>query len=314
MPVVTQEFVVNTNNDPAVNIIPAGKRAMYLDMLLAEYYGKMIRQGNSFCINGIQASLRPDPASAAIDTGLSVEVGVDYVPTTKHSKSAWNNVYRGWRTQKKLDTAIGRQIRYDDLEFGWNKTEGVDRARTSTIFGAGMSDSTQEKLVLTGESVATSTSPIVVGSYSLQDYYNSSYETPAPSRNPFTETNIKDAKWGTTPFPEIQTLRTSATSSASWFGDDLVPGLIHQGAITEGAWAALPSDAHSLCGVLYVSAFVMPDDTAGQIEDDFIMTLSISVKSWKSLLYKPKRKYYRRKSKGYSRSYRSKRRYSKSRR
>ena len=292
MPVVSQEFIVKVSNDPAKNVIDVGSRAMYLDMLLSNYYGKMVRQGSSFCINGIQASLRPSDASVGIDTGLSVEVGVDYVPVTQHSKTAWNNVFRGWRSQKNLQNAIGTQIRYDDLEFGWNKDEGKDRARTSTIFGQGMSDNTGEKLVLVGSSDATQGTNI--GQYSLQDYYNSSYETPEPSRDPFTNTDIKDAKWGNTPFPEVQTLRTSATSSAGWFNNDIGGGVglnIHDSAITIGDWQNLPSPAHSLCGVLYISAFVMPDDTVGQIEDEFIMTLSISVTSWKPLITRAKKTY-----------------------
>lgn len=314
MPVVSQEFSVSIGNDPAENQIASGDRAMYLDMLLSDYYGKMVRQGNSFCINGIQASLRPSPQSLGIDVGMSAEVGVDFVPTTKHSRAAWNNVYRGWRTQKKLDTAIGSQVRYDDLEFGWNKNEGVNRQRTSTIFGQGMSDNEAEKLVLIGASQSSSFPTVPVGSYSLEDYYNSAYETPAPSRNPFTNTDIKDPKWGNDPFPEVQTLRTAATSSAQWFEGG--SGLnLHQGAITESNWATLPTDSHSLCGVLYVSAFIMPDDTAAQLEDTFILTVSVSVKSWTALIYKPKRKKgYRRKSKGYKSNYRSRRRYSKSRR
>lgn len=295
MPTVSQEFKVKTSNDPAQNVIEVGKRAMYLDMLLSEYYGKMVRQGNSFCINGIQASLRPDTDSVGIDTGLSVEVGVDYVPVTQHSKAAWNNIFRGWRSQKNLQNAIGTQIRYDDLEFGWNNKEGVDRARTSTIFGQGMSDNSGEKLVLTGDSNATSGTNI--GWYSLQDYYNSSYETPEPSRDPFTNSDIKSAKWGNTPFPEVQTLRTSATSSAGWHTLSGAGLNIHESAITIGDWQNLPTPAHSLCGVLYISAFVMPDDTAGQIEDDFILTVSISVTSWKPLVYRAKRTYRSLKSK-----------------
>ena len=292
MPIVSQEFIVRSGNDPAENIIPAGERAMYLDMLLSEYYGKMVRQGSSFCINGVQASLRPFAESLGIDVGLSAEVGIDYVPVTQHSKAAWNNVFKGWSRQKKLQNAMGTQVRYDDLEFGWNATEGVDRGRTSTIYGQGLTDNQSEKLVLIGNSEASGTPPFspLVGWYSLQDYYNSSYETPAASRNPFTNSDIKTAKWGATPFPQVQTIRTAATSSAGWFETNA--GLqIHQSAITESAWQNLPTNQHSLCGVLYISAFIMPDDTVGQIEDDFILTVSISVKSWKSIINYPKRKY-----------------------
>ena len=298
MPVVSKDFIVKVSNDPAKNVIDVGQRAMYLDMLLSEYYGKMVRQGNSFCINGIQASLRPSDASAGIDTGMAVEVGVDYVPVTQHSKTAWRNVFKGWRGQKKLSTAIGTQVRYDDLEFGWNDTEGKDRLRTSIIYGSGLADNAAEKMVLTGGSVQSSGTNI--GTYSLKDYYNSAYETPAPSRDPFTNTDIKAAKWGDTPFPEVQTLRCAATSSAQWFNNDVGGGVglnIHDGAITQSEWAKQPTDSHSLCGVLYISAFVMPDDTIGQIEDEFIMTLSISIKNWTSLAASPKRTYRARKMK-----------------
>ena len=69
MPEVSVTVPVNTNNDPAVNIIPEEYQGIYLDMLLSEYYGKMVRQGNSFCVTGIQASLVPNRDSAGIDIG-----------------------------------------------------------------------------------------------------------------------------------------------------------------------------------------------------------------------------------------------------
>jgi hypothetical protein len=282
---------------------------MYLDMLLSEYYGKMVRQGSSFTITGIQASLHPDPAHlAGIDVGLSAEVHIDYVPVTQHSKFAWNQIYKGWRAQKKLATAVGGQIRYDDLEFGWNSAEGVDRGRTSTIFGSGMSDAAQEKLVLTGSSVQTA--GVVVGQYSMQDYYNSAYETPDPSRDPFTNTDIKDAKWGDTPFPEIQTLHCSASSSAM-INETILGADRLSGAITQGPIETLPTPCHSLCGVLQIGAFIMPDDTSAQAEDGFILEITVYVSAWKPLVFKAKkaRRYSRKSSRG--RSYGRNRRYSK---
>lgn len=259
---------------------------MYLDMLLSEYYGKMVRQGSSFKIQGVQANLTPDASSLGIDVGMSAEVQIHYVPVTRHSKFAWNQVYKGWRNQKKLATAIGGQVRYDDLEFGWNDEEGADRSRTSTIFGSGMSDSLQEKMVLTGPSVQSA--GVTVGQYSLQDYYNSAYETPEPSKDPFTNTEIKEPKWGATPFPEIQALHCTATSSAQWF--ELPGANIHQGAITMGDIQELPVPCESLCGVLFVEAYIMPDDTAGQFEDDFWLDVTVWVSSWKPLIFHRKRK------------------------
>lgn len=308
MPAVSQTFKVSITNDPGEQVILVGDRAMYLDMLLSEYYGKMVRQGSSFTIMGIQASLHPDPDGSGIDVGLSAEVHIDYVPVTKHSKFAWNQIYKGWRAQKKLATAVGGQIRYDDLEFGWDRREGVDRSRTSLIFGSGMSDALQEKLVLTGPSDPTV--GVAVGQYSMQDYYNSAYQTPDPSRDPFTNTDIKDAKWGDTPFPEIQTLHCSATSSAM-IRDDGALSDRFSGAITMGPIETLPTPCHSLCGVLQIGAFIMPDDTLSQDEDDFLLEVTVFVSSWKPLVFKAKkaRRYSRKSSRG--KSYGRRRRYSK---
>jgi hypothetical protein len=169
-----------------------------------------------------------------------------------------------------------------------------------------MSDSLQEKLVLTGASTASA--GVTVGSYSLQDYYNSAYETPEPSRDPFTNTDIKDPKWGDTPFPEIQKLHCTATSSAQWFE---VPGSnIHQGAVTIGDIQSLPVPCESLCGVLFVEAYIMPDDTIGQLEDDFWLDITIWVSSWKPLIIRKARK-SRRSSRGRRYKSRATRRYSK---
>ena len=280
MPAVSVTRRININNDPAANAIAEGDRAVYLDMLLSEHYGKMVRQGTSFKVTGIQASLQPDPSSSGIDVGMSVDCLLHYVPTTRHARFAWNKVYTSWRNQKKLSTAVGGQIRYDDLEFGWNSKEGVSRGRTSTIFGSGMSDSAEEKLVLTGPSAQTAGT--TVGQYSLQDYYNSAYKTPAASEDPFTGSDIKDPKWGDTPFPEPQYVACSATSSAvGWYDGSNK----FSGAITMGDVQTLSEPINSLCGVFYIEAFVMPDDTVSQDEDDFILTLTWFVKSWTPLVF-----------------------------
>lgn len=313
MPAVSWTTSVHNMNDPALNGIPAGSRAIYLDMLLSEYYGKMVRQGNSFEIIGIQANLQPDPASLGIDVGLSADVSLNYVPATRHSKFAWNQVYKGWRQQKKLATAIGQQVRYDDFEFGWNPQEGGGtsgasagtRGRTSTIHGQGLGDPNEElpeKLVLTGQSDVSSL--LSVGNYSLQDYYNSAYQTPAASRDPFTNAEIKLPKWGDTPFPATQSMHCTATSTAQWFRDSLTGLDIHQGAITTGDVQAFPTPCHSLCGVLFAEAYIMPDDTLGQFEDDFFLTITIFVKTWKSLLKRSKRRRYSKRRGG---SYRGRR-------
>jgi len=276
-------------------------------MLLSDYYGKMVRQGQSFKVTGVQASLRPDPSASGIDVGLSAEVMLKYMPTTRHSKFAWNQVYKNWRNQKKLATAVGAQVRYDDLEFGFNMAEGGSRDRTSTIFGTGMGDSSTEKLVLTGASSGGS-------DFSLEDYYNSAYSTPAASEDPFTGTAIKEPKWGSDPFPKVQQIHCTATSSANTDADELAPHF--GGAITMGDIQSFPvgGEANVLCGVLNAAAYIMPDDTISQDEDDFILTITLFVQSWKSLLFSPKRKYKRWKTRSGGRKYAGRRWYRKSRR
>jgi len=285
MPAVTKTFDISIGNDPAQNAIDQGDRALYLDMLLSEYYGKMVRQGNSFKVTGIQASLQPDPEGSGIDVGMSVQCKLNYIPVTKHARFAWNKVYQAWRRQKNLATAVGGQVRYDDLEFGWDKNEY--ESRTSTIFGTGLADDQlPEKLVLTGASIQTA--GVNVGQYSLEDYYNSAYETPEASRDPFTNTDIKEPKWGATPFPEQQYLSCSATSSANIHSDAIVPvpGADRlSGAITMGEVQTLSEPANVLCGVFEVEAFVMPDDTVSQDEDDFILTITVFVRSWSALVF-----------------------------
>jgi len=305
MPSVTQTFDVSIGNDPAENAIAQGKRIIYLDMLLSEFYGKMVRQGCSFSVTGIQASLAPDPDASGIDVGMSADVSLTYIPTTRHSRFAWNQVYRNWRNQKKLDTAVGSQVRYDDMEFGWDKNEYENR--TSTIFGTGMGDSGgEEKLTLTGQSIATA--GVNIGQFSLEDYYNSAYETPTASRDPFTNSPIKEPKWGATPYPQPQALSCTATNSAvGWYeGSNKFSGAIAIGDVQE-----LPQPANVLCGLLYTEAFIMPDDTSSQDEDDFLLTITIFVKSWKSLIQR--RKTRKTRGRRTSRSYRgrSKRTYRK---
>lgn len=308
MPAVSQQFKIGIQNDPALNAIEQGERAMYLDMLLSDYYGKMVRQGNSFKITGVQASLQPDPESLGIDVGLATNVKLNFVPTTSHSSSAWRNVYKNWRNQKKLSTAVGSQVRYDDMEFGWDGKEGGAasgdpgyRARTSTILSS-MTDAVAEKLTLTGASAQQA--GVTTGQFSLQDYYNSAYSTPAASEDPFTGTAIKEPKWGDTPFPEIQTLICNATSSAGWF-DDQVFGKQHVSAITMGQVEQLPQPANVLCGIFMVEAYVMPDDTLAQVEDEFILTVTVFVQSWKTLVaHRRKRRGKRSRRKG---GYRGKR-------
>lgn len=312
MPIVKVEGLdcsnTNTPHEPAI------ETQVDLAVLLSEHYGKSIRQGNSFKVDGIQAWIRPANLNnlQGVDTGVSAAVKLGYIPTTKHSKKAWNNVFKQWSRQKNLKGMIGSQIRYDDMEFAWNAETAT--SRTSEIFSTGIGDGSEEKLCLVGASSGGT-------DFCLNDYYNSAFPTPAPSKNHFSGDDIKQPKFGTTPFPESQSLYCSATNSAintdiTIAGTD-IPTL--SGAISQSQMEILPHPVNVMCGVFNLRAWVMPDDTAGQVEEDMALDLAISVTSWKSLVYRRKtsrwmygrkgrRSGYSRKGRGGRGGYRRKRR------
>ena len=281
----------NDNSPDSANITTQ----VDLALLLSDYYGRNIRQGNSFKVNGVQAWLRPADLTTgeSIDSGVSAAVKFAFIPATGHSRRAWNNVFKQWKAQKNLAGAVGTQIRYDDMEFAWNAS--LITGRTSTLYSTGIGDSDQESLVLTGASTGGD-------DFSLEDYYNSSYETPNASRNHFSNAVIKAPKFGQDPFPAIQNVYCAATNSArvGVLAEDALFGLNPEGntsAIADSEMNMLPTPIHVLCGIMEVKAYIMPDDTADQIEEDFAMDVAISVVSWKPLVYRPRRKTGKRTSK-----------------
>lgn len=286
MPIVrmTDIDVSNDNSPETANV----DMQVDLALLLSEFYGKNIRQGQNFVVDGIQAWIRPadEDTGEFIDVGVSAAVKANYYPTTSHSRKAWNNVFKQWATQKRIAGAVGTQIRYDDMEFSWNFDKAT--TRTSTIRSSGIGDSSTEKLVLTGQSTGSE-------DFSLEDYYNSAYPAAGSSRDHFSNLVIKENKFGSTPFPRIQSIYCAATNSArlGLLGENAIIGTSPEGltsAIAISEMNILPTPVNVLCGILNVKAYVMPDDTADQIEEDMVMDLAFSVKSWKPLVFKRKTK------------------------
>ena len=293
MPVVRLTNLNASNtNDPSTPVV---NTQMDLALLLSEYYGRNIRQGNSFKVNGVQAWLKPanEDVSGGVDVGVSAAVKFGFIPTTGHSRRAWNNVFKQWKAQKNLSGGVGTQIRYDDMEFAYNYSLRTDR--TSTIYGTGIGDGSTEKLCLTGDSTSSQ-------DFSLQDYYNSAYEAPGASRNHFDNSVIKEPKFGDTPFPEEQGLYTSAfnsagSNSAALLDSDTDVDWNLFSASAESEMTMLPSPVHVLCGVMQVRAWISADDTVDQIEEDYTIDVAVSVVSWKPLVYRPRRKTGRKSSK-----------------
>lgn len=283
MPIVTKAFAISNDNSPHTANVKTG---IDLAVMLSEYYGKNIRQGQTFTITGVQAWLRPADFDdgAFIDSGINAAVRLAYLPTTRHSRKAWNNVFQQWKGQKRLAGLTGSQVRYDDLEFAWSEGQVIS-GRTSTIYGTGIGDSDVEDLVLTGASDAGD-------DFCLRDYYNSAYASPPASLDHFDNSVTKQPKFGDTQFPEIQFLTLGAHNNAIQTETEIIGGVSLQtltGAQESSHWMNLPTYCGVFCGVMLLEAFVMPDDTAAQVEEDMELVVSFAVDSWKPLVYKPKR-------------------------
>lgn len=274
---VQKQFTVTVPNDAQLNILDG---TIDLAAELSNQLGHEIRQGNTFRVVGMQATIRGYDAGGDLDTGASVVVGAEYLPTTSHSRKAWNNVFQQWSKQKRLAGAVGQHIRFDDMEFAWNSNHIVP-LRTSTIY-QDLADGSPESLVLTGDST-------VGTDFSLEDYYNSAYQNQVSSRDHFTNTVFKAPKAGAYLYPPIQTIYTSATHSAMVDGSETPDNL--GGAISMNDFQFFPADNHLnvFCGVMRFFGKLMPVDTEGQIADDLLVTVTIAVEGWTPLVYKRKK-------------------------
>lgn len=274
---ITKEFNVLVPNNPQLNIFDGT-----IDMAaeLSNQLGHEIRQGNTFRVIGMQATIRGYDSGNDLDTGASVVVGAEYLPTTSHTRKAWNNVFQQWSKQKRLAGAVGQHIRFDDMEFAWNSNHIVP-LRTSTIY-QDLADGTPESLVLTGDST-------VGTDFSLEDYYNSAYQNNVSSRDHFTNTVFKAPKAGAYLYPPIQTIYTSATHSAMVDGSETPDNL--GGAISMNNFQFFPADNHLnvFCGVMRFFGKLMPADTEGQIADELKVIVTIAVEGWTPLVYRKKK-------------------------
>lgn len=278
MPILTTAPIgLQNGNDPSV---AQATGQIDLALLASEYYGKNIRQGQKFTVKAVSAHLVPAnlDAVAGIDIGISAVASLNHIPAMRHSRKAWNNVFNQWSSQKRLSGKVGANIRNDDLEFCWNIA--TKNSRSSTIYGTGIGDVTTETLCLRGDSSATN------DIFSLEDYYNSSFPAPSASRDHFSNSVIKDDKFGGTPFPAVQKTLVSATNSAQVDYETL--GNEQDGAVAQDGFIELISPHQVLCGLYYYDVKVMPDDTATQVEEDFSIVFSFHVVRFTPLVFSRK--------------------------
>lgn len=280
---VQKTYTIQQPNDSNTMVV---EDQIDLALELSNTLGREIRQGNTFRVVGTQAHLHP--ATGDVDMGYAMALEAFYVPTTGHSRKAWNQVFKQWKRQKQLAGKVGNSVRYDDMEFAYNSEQIT--SRTSSIYGQGMGDTSLENLTLLGISTAGS-------DFALQDYYNSAYKTPQPSVDHFTNATIKDPKQGTTPFPSTQSLKMSAALSAG-LDASTTPDSFGFG-LAMSDFEFFPADNHVnvMCGLFYLKGYVTPPDTALQAADTLSLTVTIAVEGWTPLVYKPRRKIMRKRRK-----------------
>jgi len=319
---VQQQFTVNQANNSTNAIIGYTD----LSLLLSQYYGKNIRQGATFNLSGYAAHLSQDSASDDADTGLSVQGTTQYVPTTKHSRAAWNHQFKRWSRQKALSGKIGQNVRNDDMEMAWEGGFGAMTSRTSTIYAAGLGDTNTEKLVVNGTSS--------VGSHSsLEDLYDSLNPLPADSRDEYG-VSIKTPKY-TDKFPAIQAFNWTAhaSSMAQWSDLESNPVVVdtmeadpfsvhYMNASSHMDYVSFPNDSYLpiFAGLMKHIYYVLPPDVdtgdnPPTAEDDWTLTITFYIDSWTPLVYKRKKNRAIRKSRRMSskRSYNARRRYNRRR-
>ena len=291
---VQEQFTVNQGNDPTSPILGYTD----LSLLLSNYYGKNIRQGNTFNLMGYTTHLSCDSASDDADTGLSVQGVSQYIPTTKHSRSAWNHQFNRWRKQKQLSGNVGSLVRNDDMEMAWDTTGAT--SRTSSLYAGGLGDVNSETLTITGTSAQGSRS-------SLIDLYNSINPIHDDSKTEFGQ-SIKSPKF-VDKFPQTQsfTWTAHASSMAQWtyIQDDLVsvgsdykldPDSVHyMNASSHQDMVSFPGNSHIpvFTGLMKHIYYVLPPDVdTGEAppaaEDDWTLTITYYIKSWTPLVYRKK--------------------------
>ncbi|AXH78586.1 MAG: hypothetical protein [Circular genetic element sp.] len=242
------------------------------DAELSKELGRTIRNGNSFRLIGYGASLKGFTGSNDQDLGFAGVAAVQYCPVTKNSVGAWQSLQKQWMKQKQLSSAVGKYVRYDDFEVGWDNGQLLGTGRTSTILMSGLNDANAEYVGLYGTSVD--------GTYvSLEGYYDQLNPIPDVSKDPFGVT-IKTAKFANK-FPDHKTLLMPASFSSAHNG----LGTAEFGGIATGEIQWLPADNHlsHLTGTLNYFFKGLPGDSAVVIADELKLVITLVYEGWAPL-------------------------------
>lgn len=255
-----------------------------VDKLLSQELGRTIRNGNSFRLVGFGSTLRGFNASADLDVGFAGTCVLQYCPLTANGVGAWQSLQAQWMKQKRLSSGVGKYVRYDDFEVGWDANTGLSAGRNSTIRMSGLDDATTEQIRLYGISADGSV-------VTLESYYDNLNPIPESSEDPFGAV-IKTAKF-TDKFPDYRNLEMPCSFSANAY--DTVLGVGYAGAVSTGSIQWLPSDNHlsHMTGTLaYFFKGLAPDtDVPPASPDELKLTITLVYEGWaplaKSMSAKP---------------------------
>lgn len=266
---VKKTFTLGTPSDPDEFVV---NEQWDLALSLSQRLQRNVRQGRVFNIHSVQAQLVPPHETGNQDLGLAFTGALAWCPATKNSASAWRHAFKVWQRQKQLAVnAVGGMVRYDDFEVAW----GSDKItpRTSTLYAEGFTDSDTESVVIYGDSLSGLG---VTNRVTLEDIYESARPQSSPSRFPLSNVVVKESKF-TAEFPPSQ----SVPLAASWSAIDAQTG--HDAGAQIQAPKTYISDGKSLCGVLNIHGYCLPENVAGTEQDDLLLVVTLEVSIGSSL-------------------------------
>ena len=125
-------------DDPSMHNWVEG--VIQVDTELSEQLGRTIRNGNSFRLVGFGATLRGFVGASDLDVGFAGTAVVQMCPVTKNGVGAWQSLQGQWIKQKRLSSGVGKYVRYDDFEIGWDANQLLYPQRNSKILMGGLND------------------------------------------------------------------------------------------------------------------------------------------------------------------------------
>jgi len=271
---VQHDVLITQSDDPDANW---AEGVIQVDQILSKELGRTIRNGNSFRLVGYGSQLKGFTGAGDLDIGFAGVTAVQFCPVTKNGVGAWQSLQKQWMQQKRLSSSVGKYVRYDDFEVGWDDSELLHVTRNSTILMEGLTDTASESVGLYGPSAA--------GTYvSLEEYYDNLNPIAAPSLD-YVGAIIKQPKFSNK-FPDRKQL-ISSTSFTSQSETSTIPDNYHGGLAT-GIIDWLPSDNHlsHMTGTLffYFKGVSYHDTTVPPtIPDELKLTITLVYEGWAPL-------------------------------